>query len=81
MARKRFHLALTVVTFAQNNLSKENLEKLKKDFFDHISLTANLKTNELKKNITFYKEKYARLLKVQHQIPLQIKIVFQAHLN
>lgn len=48
-------------------MSGENIQKLKKEFTDSIGLSANLKTNELKKNITFYQEKYARLLKVQHQ--------------
>jgi hypothetical protein len=64
---KRFHLALSIQTFQSKNLTKENLLKLNKEFTDQINLAGNLKTNELKKNLSFYKEKYSRLLKVQHQ--------------
>lgn len=48
-------------------LSAESALKLRKEFIDSISLSTNLKTNELKKNINFYQEKSSRLLKVQHQ--------------
>ena len=64
---KRFHLALSLYLFENEKLTVENTLKLKKEFIDSISLSANLKTNELKKNINFYQEKYARLLRVQHQ--------------
>lgn len=37
-----------------------------REFLDGINLSANLQINELKKNISFFEEKYRRLLKVQH---------------
>ncbi len=64
---KRFHLALSIYLIDNEKLSAENTLKLKKEFIDSISLSANLKTNELKKNVSFYQEKYSRLLRVQHQ--------------
>lgn len=68
---KRFHLALSITNdnflLAYKNINKDEISKLKKEFIDQISLAGNLKKNEIIKNINFYKEKYARLLKVQHQ--------------
>jgi hypothetical protein len=37
-----------------------------REFIDGINLSANLQINELKKNLSFFEEKYRRLLKVQH---------------
>jgi hypothetical protein len=64
---KRFHLSLSIYLLLENQFNTNDIVKLKKEFTDSISLSANLKTNELKKNINFYQEKYSRLLKVQHQ--------------
>ena len=60
---KRFHLVLSIYLMENNKLDT----KLKSEFLDSLSLCANLKSNELKKNIILFEEKYCRLLKVQHQ--------------
>lgn len=65
---KRFHLALSIFTLENEKISSPDIiDSLRKEFSDVVSLNANLKTNELLKNISFYNEKYGRLLKVQQQ--------------
>lgn len=58
---------MSIYLIENEKISADSSQKLKKEFLDSISLSSNLKTNELKKNISFYQEKSARLLKVQHQ--------------